>query len=284
MLAINKIDRVKDKRTLLPFDRAKSAARATSPRSSRSRPSGNAGRARCSSEIGERLPRAPPIYDEDEITTVPSASSPPSCVREKLFRLLGDELPYATAVEIEQLRDEGDAAPHRRRSRRQGGPEGDRHRREGRDAEAIGTQARQDMERLFGGKVFLETLGAVRSGWADERRAGRWASEPGSRRRTAMSACGATRGRTGSRRSSCTAIRIARRAWSSRPSRASSAASRWWRRARAGPRSALRGVLLPFQPLSCRGPARASCSTLESAPNGRATAARRARRSSAAST
>jgi GTP-binding protein Era len=90
-------------------------------------------------------------------------------VREKLFRLLGEELPYAIAVEIEQFETTGNLRHIHV------GILVDRQNQKaiiiGKDGEKlkmIGTQARKDMEQLFGGKVFLELWVRVRSGWADD--------------------------------------------------------------------------------------------------------------------
>jgi GTP-binding protein Era len=90
-------------------------------------------------------------------------------VREKLFRLLGEELPYATAVEIEKFETIGNLR------RIYVGILVDKQTQKaiiiGKDGEKlklIGTQARKDMEKLFGSKVFLELWVRVRSGWADD--------------------------------------------------------------------------------------------------------------------
>ncbi len=93
-------------------------------------------------------------------------------LREKLFRNLGEELPYGIAVEIERFEQEGelrriyaavivDKAPHKAIVIGKGGER----------LKRISTDARKDMERLFGGKVWLETWVKVKSGWADDERA-----------------------------------------------------------------------------------------------------------------
>ena len=168
VLAMNKIDRVKDKRGLLPFLQQMSERHAF------------AALVPISAERGEQvedlvgaivplLPEGPRMYDEDDVTTHSERFLAAELVREKLFRLLGDELPYATAVEIEQfetldtLRRIHVAILVDRPNQKaiiigQGGEK----------LKMIGTQARKDMEQLFGGKVFLETFVRVRSGWADD--------------------------------------------------------------------------------------------------------------------
>jgi GTP-binding protein Era len=89
-------------------------------------------------------------------------------VREKIFRQLGDEVPYGTAVAIDSFTHEGelrriratvyvDKASQRPMLLGEGGAR----------MKAIATQARFDMEQLFGGKVFLEVWVRVKRGWAD---------------------------------------------------------------------------------------------------------------------
>jgi GTP-binding protein Era len=90
-------------------------------------------------------------------------------VREQLMRLLGAELPYATTVEVERFVEEG-------RMLRIGAViwverEGQKAIVIGKGGERlreIGSRAREQMERLFGAKVFLETWVRVREGWSDD--------------------------------------------------------------------------------------------------------------------
>jgi GTPase len=168
VLAMNKIDRVKDKNKLLPFTREMSERHAFAAIvpicAERGQQVEDLVR-----EILPRLPEAPAMYEHDEVTTHSERFLAAELVREKLFRLLGDELPYATAVEIEQfettetLRRIHVAILVDRQNQKaiiigKGGEK----------LKAIGTQARKDMEQLFGGKVYLETFVRVRSGWADD--------------------------------------------------------------------------------------------------------------------
>ena len=169
ILVINKIDRVKVKGELLPFIAQMSERRsfaAVVPISAE-RDKEVEGLVR---EMEARLPEGPRIHDEDEVTTLPERFLAAELVREKLFRLLGDELPYATAVEIERFETEGalrriyvailvDKANQKPIII---GAKGEK-------LKAISTQARRDMERLFGGKVYLEVWVRVRSGWADDK-------------------------------------------------------------------------------------------------------------------
>jgi GTPase len=171
ILAMNKVDHVKDKRALLPFIEEISRVRefaAVVPVSAARGDNVDA----LVGELVRHVPAAPRMYDEDEITTLPERFLAAELVREKLFRLLGDELPYAVAVEIEKFETEGNLR------RIHAGILVDKSTqkaiiigRQGEKLKAVGTGARKDMERLFGGKVFLELWVRVRSGWADDQAA-----------------------------------------------------------------------------------------------------------------
>jgi GTP-binding protein Era len=119
-------------------------------------------------EIVSRLPESPPLYPEDDLTDRDERFLAAEFIREKIFRLLGDEIPYATTVTIERFEVEGalkrihatiyvDKASQRAILLGEGGSR----------MKAIATEARHDMERLFGGKVFLEVFVKVKRGWAD---------------------------------------------------------------------------------------------------------------------
>jgi GTPase len=115
------------------------------------------------------LPQQAWFYDEDALTDRSERFLASELIREKLFRLTGDELPYTSTVVIDKYEEEG---PLRRiaatiiveRDAHKGmviGHEGERLKR-------IGSEARQELERLMGCKVFLELWVKVRSGWADD--------------------------------------------------------------------------------------------------------------------
>jgi GTP-binding protein Era len=167
VLAINKTDLVRDKRELLPFIARLSARRefaAIVPTS--------ATRGTQLDELLEALvplmPPSPRLYDEDEITTASERFFAAELLREKLFRSLGEELPYATAVEIEEFKQEG--ALRRIRAVILVDKESQKPiviGKRGEKLKAIATQARADMEQLFGSKVFLEVWVKVRRGWAE---------------------------------------------------------------------------------------------------------------------
>ncbi|MGZ5257658.1 MAG: GTPase Era, partial [Burkholderiales bacterium] len=106
VLVMNKIDRLKDKRSLLPFTRQMSDKRpfaAIVPVSAER----DQQLPELVQTMVELLPEGERMYDEDEVTTLSERFLAAELVREKLFRLLGDELPYATAVEIETFETTG---------------------------------------------------------------------------------------------------------------------------------------------------------------------------------
>ena len=118
--------------------------------------------------VAPLLPEGPALFGENDITTASERLLAAELLREKLFRLLGDELPYGTAVEIEQFEEERNL----RRIRAAILVAKSNHKamligKGGAKLKAIATSARQDMERMFGGKVFLETWVKVRSGWPE---------------------------------------------------------------------------------------------------------------------
>ena len=172
VLVVNKVDRLKDKAALLPFLAQVGQERefaAVHPVSALKR---NGLEALVKAVLG-LLPEAPPAFGEDEITDRSERFLAAELVREQLMRQLGAELPYATTVEIEHFTTEDS-------------PKGELARigaviwveRESQKAivigkggarlKDIGSKARQQMEHLFGRKVFLETWVRVREGWSDD--------------------------------------------------------------------------------------------------------------------
>lgn len=164
---VNKIDRLADKSALLPFLATLAAAypfREIVPVSAETGVQTEA----LLGALRALLPEGDLIYGEDELTDRSERFLAAELVREKLFRLLGEEVPYATAVEIERFEQEGEL---RRISAsilvERSGQKPIVIGKGGEKLKAIGTQARQDMEKLFGGKVFLELFVKVREGWMD---------------------------------------------------------------------------------------------------------------------
>ena len=58
---------------------------------------------RCGPRSSSRLPQSPPLYPEDDLTDRDERFLAAEFIREKIFRMLGDEVPYATTVAIEQF-------------------------------------------------------------------------------------------------------------------------------------------------------------------------------------
>lgn len=120
----------------------------------------------------EHLPEQPAMFEEDEVTDKNERFLAAEMIREKIFRLLGDEIPYSIAVEIEKFETVGKlrrifAAIIVDKDSQKPMVIG----KKGIKLKQISTEARQDMEKLFGGKVYLETWVKVKSGWADNERA-----------------------------------------------------------------------------------------------------------------
>ncbi len=115
------------------------------------------------------LPAQPWMYAADDLTDRSDRFMAAEIVREKLFRLTGDELPYTSTVIIDKYEEEGNL----RRIAATIVVERDGHKgmvigEKGEKLKRIGTEARQELETLTGCKVFLEIWVKVRSGWADD--------------------------------------------------------------------------------------------------------------------
>jgi GTP-binding protein Era len=168
--AVNKIDRVADKARLLPQLQEVAAVRefvAIVPISAEKAIQLDA----LTAEIAACLPQGPPLYADDEMTDRDERFLAAEFVREKIYRQLGDEVPYATAVAIDTFDHEGDlrrihATVYVDKAGQRAILLGER----GARMKAIATAARGEMERLFGGKVFLEVWVRVKPGWADDER------------------------------------------------------------------------------------------------------------------
>ena len=170
ILAVNKIDQLKDKATLLPMLASLSSEFPFTAIVPVSAAKGSQV-ADLLSEVRKTLPHNEALFGEDEITDRSERFLAAEYIREKLFRLTGDELPYASTVEIEKYEMDGalrrinativvDRPAHKGIVIGKGGE----------TLKRIATEARQDMERLFDGKVFLEILVKVKSGWSDDER------------------------------------------------------------------------------------------------------------------
>ena len=168
VVALNKIDRMRDKAALLPQMSDLAAAfpfAAIVPVSAER----EQGLEPLLAAVRELLPEAPPAYAEDDVTDRDERFLAAEFIREKIFRLLGDEIPYTTTVAIDRFEQDGalrrihatvyvDRDAHRAILLGEGGSR----------MKEIASSARADMERLFAGKVFLEVWVRTKSGWADD--------------------------------------------------------------------------------------------------------------------
>lgn len=120
------------------------------------------------------LPEQPWWYGEDELTDRSEKFLAGETVREKLFRLTGEELPYTSTVVIDKFEEE--PSPQHGRFVRIAATivvERDSHKAmvigdKGERLKRIGTETRQELEKLMGAKVFIEIWVKVRAGWADD--------------------------------------------------------------------------------------------------------------------
>lgn len=120
------------------------------------------------------LPEQPWWYAEDELTDRSEKFLAGETVREKLFRFTGDELPYTSTVVVDKFEEE--PSPKHGRMIRIAATivvERDTHKamvigERGERLKRIGTETRQELEKLLGAKVFLEIWVKVRTGWADD--------------------------------------------------------------------------------------------------------------------
>jgi GTP-binding protein Era len=117
--------------------------------------------------LAPHLPEQPWFYDADMLTDRSERFLASELIREKLFRLTGDEVPYSATVVIDKFEEEGalrrvaativvEREAHKAMIIGEGGAR----------LKRIGSEARQELERLLEGKVFLELWVKVRSGWA----------------------------------------------------------------------------------------------------------------------
>jgi GTPase len=120
------------------------------------------------------LPEQAWWYGEDELTDRSERFLVSEMVREKLFRLTGDELPYTSTVIIDKFTEEP-SKTHKRFLRVAASivVERDTHKAmvigdKGERLKRIGTETRKELEKLLDAKVFIEIWVKVRSGWADD--------------------------------------------------------------------------------------------------------------------
>jgi GTP-binding protein Era len=124
--------------------------------------------------VAKYLPQQPWSYEQDELTDRSEKFLASETVREKLFRFTGDELPYTSTVVIDKFEEE--PSPKHGRMVRIAATivvERDSHKAmvigdKGEKLKRIGTEARQELEKLLSAKVFIEIWVKVRTGWADD--------------------------------------------------------------------------------------------------------------------
>ncbi|HEX7638670.1 MAG TPA: GTPase Era [Burkholderiaceae bacterium] len=167
VLVANKLDAVARRSDLLPWLQAMQQRHAFTeffPLSAHSMPDVN----RLAGVLQPYLPEQPWFYDADMLTDRSERFLVSETIREKLFRLTGDELPYSATVVIDQFAEEGKL----RRIAATVIVERDAHKgmiigAKGQQLKRIASEARQELERQLDAKVFLEIWVKVRSGWAD---------------------------------------------------------------------------------------------------------------------
>lgn len=168
ILVANKLDTVRRRNELLPWLKQMQERHAFAefvPMSATS----DADIERLFGIVEQHLPEQPWFYDEDMLTDRSEKFLASEIIREKLFRLTGDELPYASTVVIDKFEEEGNL----RRISASIVVERDAHKgmiigEGGERLKRIGSEARVELERLMDAKVFLELWVKVRSGWADD--------------------------------------------------------------------------------------------------------------------
>ena len=170
-LVVNKVDKIADKMQLLPWIDAISKRHkftAIIPLSAKTGMQVDA----LQTHLKAILPEGPHLYDEDQFTDRSIRFLCSELLREKIFRMCGQELPYATTVEIESYKDEGTLVRIHARIL----VDKENHKRmiigdKGQKMKSMATSARMDMEELLGKKVFLQCWCKVKSGWSDDERA-----------------------------------------------------------------------------------------------------------------
>jgi len=168
ILVINKIDRIKDKETLLPKLAQWSSMldfKAMIPLSAKTGTQVDA----LMTVLKPLMPEGPHLFYPDMQTDRPIGFQIAEIVREKIFRYSGDELPYATTVELESMKEEDniwrihvlvwvDKESHKRMLI---GNKGEK-------MKLMASEARLDMEELLNKKVFLRCFCKVKSGWSED--------------------------------------------------------------------------------------------------------------------
>jgi len=170
ILAINKVDRVKDKKQLLPLIAEASAQYPFSEVVPVSALKGTHLEV-LEQAIVRHLPEGPCIYPEDQLTDKPERFFAAEIIREKLLNLLGEEVPHRLTVEIEQFKEEGNLVhlyaiiwvEREGQKRIVIGSKGVLLKK-------VGQQARMELEDLLGRRVYLNLWVKIKKGWSDDER------------------------------------------------------------------------------------------------------------------
>ncbi len=170
MLVVNKIDQLEEKEALLPLMQSLTGKMSFVEIVPLSAQNGS-NVEELERTVVRYLPEAEAMYPADQITDRSERFLAAEIVREKLMRELGQELPYAVTVEIEQFKEEEGLL----RISALIWVERDSQKRivigkKGEQLKEIGRQARIDMEKLFDNKVFLQLWVKVKEGWSDNER------------------------------------------------------------------------------------------------------------------
>ncbi len=167
LLALNKIDRLGRKDALLPLIDRYRALHGFEEYLPVSALTGE-GVAELEAAMIARLPEGPEYFPPDHVTDQPMRHLAAELIREKVIELTRQEVPHAAAVAVEQFEEEGRlvriaATIYVERDGQKGIIIGSG----GKRLKEIGTKARQEMEALFGRKLFLELYVKVRADWRD---------------------------------------------------------------------------------------------------------------------
>lgn len=166
--AVNKVDALADKAALMPRLAALAQSRGFAAIVPVSAQKGTQ-LAALKDEVARLLPEGPPLYPEDDLTDRDERFLAAEYVREKVFRQLGDEIPYATTVGIDRFEHTGDLRRiYASVVVEKPGQKAILLGEGGRRMKAIATAARRDLEQLYGGTVYLEVWVRVKKGWADD--------------------------------------------------------------------------------------------------------------------
>lgn len=171
ILAINKVDWLEEKASLLPFIDTLSQKRSFHcivPISAKHGTQVD----HLVDTVASLLPVAPHFFPEDQITDRSSRFLAAELIREKIMRQLGEELPYAVTVEIERFKQEGRILHiHGLILVERSGQKKIIIGEQGGQLKSIGRDARLDMEKAFDTKVMLNLWVKVKSNWSDDDRA-----------------------------------------------------------------------------------------------------------------